>query len=94
VREVRRPDGEVVQEPVAVDVLGSMSRAMHTIRVRPREVQTPYGTSFETPAGVTGGAVWPTGLAIDLILAAGALWLTARRLRTPSDRLAKGQRIA
>lgn len=94
VRRVTLPDGQVVEEPLDVDVLGTMSRGLHQIRVRPREVDNEYGTSFEVPAGVTGGAVWPTGLAFDLLLAAGALWITTVRLRTPSDRLAKGQRIA
>jgi ABC-type transport system involved in multi-copper enzyme maturation permease subunit len=94
VRQVRLPDGRTVSEPLEVDVLGGMSRALHQIRVAPREVANPYGTSFEVPAGVTGGSVWPTGLTIDLLLAAGAMWITTRRLRTPTDRLARGQRIA
>jgi ABC-2 type transport system permease protein len=94
VRRTTLPDGRVVAEPVDVDVLGAMSRGLHTIRVRPEPVEGPYGTNFETPAGVTGGAVWPFGLAFDVLLAVGALWLATRRLRTPTDRLAKGQRIA
>jgi ABC-type transport system involved in multi-copper enzyme maturation permease subunit len=94
VREVRLPGGRVVEEPLDVDVLGSMSRGLHELRIRRVPVTTPYGTSYEVPAGATGGAVWPTGLLIDLLLAAGALWLTVRRLRTPSDRLPRGQRIA
>ncbi|MFL6130229.1 MAG: ABC transporter permease [Mycobacteriales bacterium] len=94
VHEVRLPDGRTVREPVAVDVLGSMSRALHDMRIRREPVATELGTSYQVPAGATGGPVWPTGLAIDLLLAAGASWLTVRRLRTPSDRLARGQRIA
>jgi ABC-2 type transport system permease protein len=94
VRRVTLPDGQVVEEPVDVDVLGSMSRALHQIRARPRLVEHEYGSSFEVPSGVTGGAVWPTGLAVDLLLAAGALWITTVRLRTPTARLARGQRIA
>ena len=43
---------------------------------------------------MTGGPVWPLGLGIDLALAAGALWLTTVRLRTPTRRLAAGQRVA
>jgi hypothetical protein len=38
--------------------------------------------------------VWPTGLAVDVALGIAALWLTARRLRTPSRTLPKGQRVA
>jgi ABC-2 type transport system permease protein len=93
-RTERLPDGTVIEEPIAVDVLGGLSRELHVIRLRPERVEGRYGTSFETPDGATGGAVWPFGLAFDLLLAAGALWVTTRRLRTPSDRLAKGQRIA
>jgi ABC-2 type transport system permease protein len=38
--------------------------------------------------------VWPYGLAFDVALAVGALWLTTRRLSTPSRTLPKGQRVA
>jgi hypothetical protein len=38
--------------------------------------------------------VWPWGLAFDVLLGAGALWLTARQLRTPSRDLPLGQRVA
>lgn len=38
--------------------------------------------------------LWPVGLGIDVALGAGALALTVRRLRTPSARLATGQRVA
>ncbi len=38
--------------------------------------------------------VWPTGLAINVALGSLALWLTSRRLRTPSRTLPKGQRVA
>jgi ABC-type transport system involved in multi-copper enzyme maturation permease subunit len=93
-RTIRLPDGTTEEEPIAVDVLGGMSRALHTIRLRPEPVEGRYGTEFQTPAGATGGAVWPFGLGFDLLLAVGAVWVTTRRLRTPTYRLAKGQRIA
>jgi ABC-2 type transport system permease protein len=94
VRQVRQPDGRVAEVGVALDPLGAMSRALHEIRVRPELQQGEFGTNFEVPNGAVGGAVWPTGLAIDLLLGIGAVWLTARRLRTPTYRLARGQRIA
>ena len=94
VRTIRLPNGRVVEEPLDVDILGSMSRGLHDMRIKREPVTNRYGTSYEVPAGAEGGAVWPTGLAIDLALAAGALWLTARRLRTPTGRLPRGQRIA
>lgn len=38
--------------------------------------------------------VWPVGLGFDLVLGAGAVLVTIRRLRTPARTLAKGVRIA
>jgi ABC-type transport system involved in multi-copper enzyme maturation permease subunit len=94
VRRERRPDGTVEQVSVPLDPLGAMSRALHQIRVRPVLQTGSYGSTYDVPSGAIGGAVWPTGLGIDLALSAGAIWLTSRRLRTPVDRLARGQRIA
>jgi ABC-type transport system involved in multi-copper enzyme maturation permease subunit len=94
VHRERLPNGQVVEMPADVDILGSMSRALHKIRATPQRVERDYGTAFEVPDGVTGGPVWPLGLGTDLALAAGALWLTTVRLRTPTRRLARGQRVA
>jgi ABC-2 type transport system permease protein len=93
-RRVQRPDGSTEEVAVPLDPLGTMSRTLHQIRVRPVPQSSPYGTTYEVPSGAVGAAVWPTGLGIDLVLAAGAIWLTSRRLRTPVYRLARGQRIA
>lgn len=38
--------------------------------------------------------VWPAGLVIELSLAAGALYITMRRLRVPVRKLAPGHRVA
>jgi ABC-2 type transport system permease protein len=94
VRKEQRPDGTVERVPVPVDALGAMSRALHQMRVRPVAQTGSYGTTYDVPAGAVGAAVWPTGLGIDLLLSAGAVWLTTRRLRTPVGRLSRGQRIA
>ncbi len=40
-----------------------------------------------------GPPVWPFGLGFDLLLAAGAVWVTVSRLRTPSRRIPRGVRI-
>jgi hypothetical protein len=93
-RKYTLPDGTVREEAIDVDLLGSLARGLHRIRATPREVQTEYGTVFEVPDGVTGGPVWPVGLGVDLALAAAGLWVTTVRLRTPTTRLARGQRIA
>jgi energy-coupling factor transporter ATP-binding protein EcfA2 len=34
-------------------------------------------------------AVWPSGLVFDVLLGAGAIWVSARRLRTPARNLAR-----
>jgi ABC-type Mn2+/Zn2+ transport system ATPase subunit len=39
-------------------------------------------------------AVWPYGLAFNMLLGLGALTLTIRRLRTPYERLPRGVRVA
>jgi ABC-type transport system involved in multi-copper enzyme maturation permease subunit len=94
VHRERLPNGQVVEVPAEVDILGSLSRELHRIRATPQRVEDEYGTAFAVPDGVTGGPVWPLGLGVDLALAAGALWVTTVRLRTPTRRLARGQRVA
>lgn len=50
-----------------------------------REMTAVSGpTVNDTPVGRGGGGIWPWGLAFDLALAAGALWLATRRLSLPS----------
>jgi len=41
-----------------------------------------------------GGAVWPWGLGANLLIGAGAVVLTVRRLRTPTRTLPRGTRVA
>ena len=64
------------------DPLGSMGRGVRDLR------KTPGAHDSSRKA------VWPYGLAFDLLVGAGAVWLTARRLRAPSRVLPKGQRVA
>jgi ABC-2 type transport system permease protein len=92
-RTVHLPDGRTVEESLP-DPLGAFSRELHRMRVKPQLVQHEWGTTYEVPDNVTGGSVWPTGLVIDGIIALGAVIITSRRLRTPTYRLARGQRIA
>lgn len=93
-RKYTLPDGTVGEEALSVDVLGSLSRGLQQIRATPERVTTEYGTDFRVPDGETGGPVWPVGLGIDLALAGLGIWVTTVRLRTPTARLARGQRIA
>lgn len=81
----------------SVDPLGQLGSAVRDIRRAP----APLGDEGvlvaepdEPGAQDRGPAVWPTGLALNVALASSALWLTTRRLRTPSRVLPQGQRVA
>lgn len=63
------------------DPLGGIGREVRDLR---------SGPGSDKP----GGPVWPYGLAFDVLLAAAAVWLTARRLRAPTRVLPRGQRVA
>lgn len=74
-----------VREPA--DLLGAMRAELRTYRLSEDE-RGLRGNDLDGPP------LWPTGLGIQLLLAAGALVLTERRLRTPSGTLPVGQRVA
>lgn len=64
------------------DPLGAIGRGVRDLR---------------KPPGQDGGdrkPVWPFGLAFDVLVGAGAVWVTSRRLHAPSRVLPKGQRVA
>jgi ABC-2 type transport system permease protein len=75
------------------DPLGALGRSVRGLR-------TPVGDTGDggfvvnVLAGGDRRHVWPYGLAFDVLLGVGAVWLTARRLRTPTRDLPVGQRIA
>lgn len=87
-----------------LDPLGGLGRTVRDLR---REV-IPLSEQIAMESGQNSGqflsqgepqerptaAVWPYGLAFDVLLAALALLLTARRLRTPTRTLPRGQRVA
>jgi ABC-type transport system involved in multi-copper enzyme maturation permease subunit len=76
---------EVFRRPPSSDPLGEMSRGVRDAR---------RGKGPHRHDEGRGAAVWPWGLAFDLALAAGAVALTASRLRTPLHRVPRGVRIA
>lgn len=85
-REIRSGD---------LDPLGSIQQGVRDARRGPGEPGIPR--NYPDPAGQQvdrSAALWPWGLGVDLVLAAGALWLTARRLRAPVRALPRGSRIA
>ena len=51
-------------------------------------------SAHKAPGAAHGSPVWPWGLGFDVLVGAGALWLTSRRLQTPSRDLPVGQRVA
>jgi ABC-type transport system involved in multi-copper enzyme maturation permease subunit len=81
------------QDARDIDPLGGLGRAVRGLRDVP-ESNEGGGVLTSAPVRDERKPVWPLGLAVDVILAAGALWLTTRRLATPSRKLPKGQRVA
>jgi ABC-type transport system involved in multi-copper enzyme maturation permease subunit len=75
-----------------LDPLGQIGRVVRDLRAAP----LGSGIPIEGPAlpRQEPKSVWPTGLAINVALGVGALFLTSRRLRTPTRNLPKGQRVA
>lgn len=90
----RRSD-PVTGQPVAspLDPLGDIGNAVREARRPPRDHVHAYDGLSTEPAPLPG-PVWPYGLAFDVLLAAGAVVVTVRRLRTPARRLPRGVRIA
>lgn len=74
------------------DPLGGLGRAVRSLRNPAEEGRFVYGSLTNQVPGRK--SVWPWGLGFDVLLGAGALWLTTRRLRTPSHDLPRGQRVA
>ena len=79
-----------------LDPLGQIGRAVRDLRRPPQPDTTVGGAPLleEVPVEERAAAVWPTGLAVDVLLGIGALVLTERRLRTPTRTLPKGKRVA
>jgi ABC-type transport system involved in multi-copper enzyme maturation permease subunit len=72
------------------DPLGGLGRSVRGLRSPP----TPDGVLANVLLGDNHRPVWPWGLGFDVALGCGALWITARRLRTPTRNLPRGQRVA
>lgn len=87
------------QQARDLDPLGQIGASVRQLRVPavPLEVlqqQESGGSASYATDTPRGPAVWPYGLTFDVLLAVGALVLTARRLRTPTRTLPRGQRVA
>lgn len=84
------PDGTAFETREPSDLLGAMRAGIRQFRVSPYQAQEPGGSTED----LDGPPVWPFGLGFQLALAAGALLVTQRRLRTPTGALPTGQRVA
>jgi ABC-type transport system involved in multi-copper enzyme maturation permease subunit len=72
--------------PEPFDPLGAVGREA-------RRLREPAGSvAFDEPRD--SKPVWPYGLGFDLLLGAGAVWVSVRRLQAPARTLAKGVRVA
>lgn len=78
-----------------LDPLGAIGRTVRDLRTPPDDPGTARAPLTDGAVQQERGrAVWPTGLAVDVLLGVGALVLTTRRLRTPTRTLPRGQRVA
>jgi ABC-2 type transport system permease protein len=85
------------QDARDIDPLGGLGRAVRDLRKSPGPIENRGISSYSALPQVKPAEhkpVWPFGLAVDVVIAAGALWITTRRLSTPSRKLPKGQRVA
>lgn len=82
-------------EPIAnpLDPLGDLGNTVREAR-RPPTDTLRIDDSGPDERPPQPGPVWPYGLAFDVLLAALAVVVTVRRLRTPVHRLPRGVRIA
>ncbi|OLB79365.1 MAG: hypothetical protein AUI14_10425 [Actinobacteria bacterium 13_2_20CM_2_71_6] len=80
-------EGHAIPQPY--DPLGEMGRGVRSLRDTSYYTYDEFGSHHEPPP-----PVWPYGLAFDLLLGIGAVWITARRLRTPAQNLPRGVRVA
>ena len=89
----RRANGQDhVQDARDLDPLGGIGRAVRDVREPPGHESTVLDT--EHLRRLERKPVWPWGLGFDVLLASAALWVTTRRLSTPTRTLPKGQRVA
>lgn len=79
--------------PERPSVVNALSDAIRGTRAAPGDEPVencPGRPVDEASAGSeapAGGPVWPFGVAVSLLLTGALLWLSARRLRTPQDRV-------
>ena len=101
-REAREARGDFQQNARDIDPLGSIGNEVRNLRRPPaddnvggaRVLERPTTAAEEQAVEDERKPVWPWGLGFDVLLAVLALWVTTRRLHTPTRDLPKGQRVA
>jgi len=63
-------------------------------RLRSPDYWFMYAPDWSLPPDPEDKPVWPYGLGFSVLLGIGSLLVTIRRLRTPTDRLPRGVRVA
>ncbi len=98
-RYQRDAGGRLVESSDPQDPLSVIRYAVRSARVGPTDVQdfchdTVQQRYQQQQRVDAAGVVWPYGLAADLVLALGFVWLAVRRVSTPTRRLPSGTRVA
>lgn len=79
------------------DPLGAIRDGVRELRAGPDTPLQECWTSSSvdtTPRTVSRAPVWPWGLAVNVLLGAAGFVVAVRRLRIPTDKLARGTRVA
>ena len=99
--DLPEPERERAERARQLDPLGQIGLAARDLRREPvpldvlsEQQSSGYGEVYEEMPDRPTRSVWPYGLAFDVALAGGALFLTTRRLKTPTRTLPRGQRVA
>jgi ABC-type transport system involved in multi-copper enzyme maturation permease subunit len=89
----RDPKTGELEAPPVDDPLGELARGVRRMRLSPEE-RRAYYNSYDGSGNWPTEPVWPLGLGLNLLLGAGSVLITVRRLQTPVRELTKGTRIA
>jgi ABC-type transport system involved in multi-copper enzyme maturation permease subunit len=84
-------------DPYPDDPLSAIRAGVREARLGPPEVHDWCGDTVDEVRAERRealSATWPYGLAIDLLMAAGFVVVTVRRLSTPTRKLPRGTRVA
>lgn len=97
------PAAERDDASIGLDLLGGIRLGVRALRAGPAPEQDrcwtgqESGESYVSPVAerdIDDSAVWPWGLAANLLLGAAGVALAVRRLRIPQRTLARGTRVA